>query len=113
MTTTPKFTPGPWKIGFSDGSGVADDYRDCGAYLTTSPDDTPVVRGGTDDGEMAIGVLNPSDATLIASAPDLYAALSDMLAEASGNPKSCGHDFSCVCVGDKARAALAKARGEA
>ena len=34
-------------------------------------------------------------------------ALKDHYAAACGMPKSCGHEYQCICTGDKARAALA------
>lgn len=52
------------------------------------------------------------NARLIAAAPELLEALSDLLASISGGEKSCGHAFTCICPGDKARAAIAKALGE-
>lgn len=36
-------------------------------------------------------------------------ALRDLLAVFSGTPKSCGHEYECVCPTDRARAVLAKA----
>ena len=56
----------------------------------------------------AISVISPMQE----AAPDLYAALADIEAAHCGMPKSCGHDYECVCTGNAARAALAKARGE-
>ena len=40
---------------------------------------------------------------------ELYGALADMWAEATGDmkAKSCRHEATCICVGDKVRAALA------
>ncbi len=56
---------------------------------------------------------HPHNARLIAAAPDLYEALADVIANGLPDmPKSCGHDFLCVCPELKAKAALAKARGE-
>lgn len=53
-----------------------------------------------------------ANAHLIAAAPELLEALQDFMAESSGNPKSCGHDFECICRFDKARAAISKALGK-
>lgn len=39
-------------------------------------------------------------------------ALRDVLNDAGGRPKSCGHEYSCVCAWNKATAALAAADGE-
>lgn len=38
----------------------------------------------------------------------LREALKGIMAEMWGNPKSCGHDFPCICAGEAARAVLAK-----
>lgn len=43
---------------------------------------------------------------------DLLEALKGLMADISGGEKSCGHEFTCVCAGDKARAAIAKAEGK-
>lgn len=48
------------------------------------------------------------DALLWATAPDLLDALRGLMAANGGGPKACGHDFTCVCAEDAARAALAK-----
>lgn len=42
---------------------------------------------------------------------ELLAALKDIDAAHSGTPKSCGHDYECVCVMDNARQAISKAEG--
>lgn len=36
----------------------------------------------------------------------LREALEHLMADISGGEKPCGHEFTCVCAGDKARAAL-------
>jgi hypothetical protein len=51
-----------------------------------------------------------NNAHLIAAAPDLLEALEDMLAQASGTPKRCEHEYDCICPNDNARAAIKKAR---
>ena len=50
--------------------------------------------------------------TLWAAAPDLLAALADLLAVSTGADKSCGHLYSCTCPYNQARAAIARAKGE-
>lgn len=52
------------------------------------------------------------DARLIAAAPDMLAALKDLMAQLSGMEKSCGHSFYCRCPTESAAAAIAKAEGE-
>lgn len=42
---------------------------------------------------------------------DMLAALRDVMAAQSGNPKSCGHEFTCICPYDAARAAIVRAEG--
>ena len=66
-------TPGPWLIGFDDGSG-----KDDGMYITAS-EDRVVVRSGCLD-ELQFGVQSEADAHLIAAAPDLLEALVRMRA---------------------------------
>ena len=39
----------------------------------------------------------------------LLGALKDLMASISGGSKSCGHDYTCVCSGDAARAAIKQA----
>lgn len=41
------------------------------------------------------------------TADKLAEALRELLASISGQPKSCGHQFYCICAGDKARIILA------
>lgn len=51
-----------------------------------------------------------ANARLISAAPELLAALQDVMAEQSGTEKSCGHNgFTCTCPYDNAKAAIAKA----
>lgn len=68
------------------------------------------IRDGSYSVEEAARIID--DATGL---PALVEALRGMLAENSGDwkAKPCGHDFCCVCVGDKARAALAATKGGA
>lgn len=89
-------SPGPWKFGYTD------DLQ------------TPVIVDANDDVVCVIheGVTT-KDGKLMAAAPDLLQALSDLLASISGGEKSCGHAFTCICPGDKARSAIAKATGSA
>lgn len=68
-------TPGPWHIGFKDGSGGLSDNE--GAYIVGYVDsdlENVVVVGGSDDWSLPFGVVNEADAHLIAAAPDLLAA---------------------------------------
>ena len=80
-----KFTPGPWHIGAYESGRMAVDGAN-GAEVT--------------------GYIDPEDAYLIAAAPTLYRALSDLIAYC--DPTGEYQDDELVC----ARDALKKARGE-
>jgi hypothetical protein len=57
-----------------------------------------------------VGAVEHVVATLAAAqaeAKRLREALEDVLNATSGSKKRCGHDFTCVCPWDNARAALA------
>lgn len=54
---------------------------------------------------MALDLMDKTQATTI---KELREALNDLLASISGGDKSCGHEFTCVCAGDKARAIARK-----
>lgn len=90
-----KFTPGPWKVGPVDETLVAtDDGKEvaqiCGDY--NQPETWPVME---------------ANAHLIAAAPELYEALSDLLFLCSQTAEVCGtQEVKVAC------AVLAKARGE-
>lgn len=95
--TTPAFTPGPWGVRFG--------------YLVESPTE-PVAE-----------TQREADADLIAAAPDLYAAL-DGMRQIESSMEACPYCANVLHVGTfpnphdsdcpftKARAALAKARGQ-
>lgn len=66
-------TPGPWRIGYPDGSGK-DDYEDY--FVITSVTTDEIVASGSsgessDMKNWCVGIENKNDARLIASAPDL------------------------------------------
>lgn len=86
-----KGTPGPW---FWDDEGLGNKHH--------------IVFGK----EYPIEMTSKENKCLISAAPELLEALQDFMAESSGNSKSCGHDFECICRFDKARAAIAKALGK-
>ena len=91
-----KGTPGLWKY----------TIRNVNEMMTTFHG---VVMGDT---YIEIATRNErEDAQLISAAPELLEALQDFMSESSGNSKSCGHDFECICRFDKARTAIAKALG--
>ena len=95
-------TPGPWAVGFSDGSGV-----DEGAYIVAR-DSTVVVRGGNPQGDLEFGVQLEPDARLIAAAPELLDVIQEIL-DYSGGANSALDDEYVV---ERARAVVAKAKGE-
>lgn len=86
------WTPGPWKVGFADGSGIGPlepwSFRDEGVCITDSKDRV-VVMGG-DNAGCPVGVRSPqlplnvpemkANADLIAGAPGLYEALAGIYA---------------------------------
>ena len=91
-----KFTPGPWRYDRTNGSPTTGEHMIAGA----KPGYLAEVR------DCGSGDVH-ANAHLIAAAPDLYAALYALL---KAN-LSCDDDN--IDAADAARAALAKARGEA
>lgn len=88
-------TPGPWCI---------DDFEQVGLHVAMHPQKTTAIRAGTKAGRL-IAFLHQSDeanARLIAAAPDLLAALKDLLDDID---EYVGNKFWI----DRARAAIAKA----
>ena len=66
----PQYTPGPWRIGFEDGTGWMDD--DDGAWIIGFEEEV-VVAGGSHEG-LKYGVPDEHNAILIAAAPELLEA---------------------------------------
>ncbi len=64
------YTPGPWRIGFEDGTGWMDDED--GGWIIGA-DEEVVVAGGNHDG-LKYGVLDEHNGLLIAATPDLLNA---------------------------------------
>lgn len=109
-------TPGPWKL-----ETVTTSLGTChkiGPFPSLGVRDTTYACVYADCvsmhqyGKSAVGDELMANARLIRAAPDLLKALEDMLAEVCGGNKSCGHDYPCICTADKAKAAIAKAKGE-
>jgi hypothetical protein len=103
-----KWTPGPWRIE-PPGDLIEDGYSvlaECGSFCITVPAETHDYEHGSRD---------EADARLIAAAPEMYEALLNLSNEMAfllkRNPSKDGGLYR-VAV-DEARAALAKARGEA
>lgn len=94
-----RFTPGPWMVTRSDRRKtlcvISEDTWICGELQSDNPLAIPIVE-------------SEANARLIAAAPDLYEALNELLFEDSDKP-----EVERLKTLVKARAALAKARGEA
>ena len=63
-------TPGPWRVGFEDGTGGVE--KESGAWIIGVEDEI-VVAGGNHDG-LKYGVPDEDNAKLIAAAPELLEA---------------------------------------
>ena len=66
----PKHAPGPWQIGFDDGSGVDE-------YYIVDPNDNAVVHGQGDCCKIG-GIRDEANALLIAAAPLMLEALQEL-----------------------------------
>jgi hypothetical protein len=98
-------TPAPWRIGFSDSSGINE-----GIYITTESDGV-VVRGGSPEGDLMFGVLRVEDARLIAAAPELLSVAIKAEALISGELVGVEWKRACAEFVKEARAAIARATG--
>ncbi len=113
MTET-KFTKGPWRLDDKFHSHLVvsqqleifgvEDYHFIDAGRGHLIEGFGIEKGGF----FVDGFMTISDANLIVAAPELYEALSLLLADAADYP---AWQRPCLAV-DRARAALAKARGE-
>lgn len=93
-----KFTPGPWKIGFPPPNGEQTIGTLNGLMVAV------VTTGAT-------GIHTIANARLIAAAPELYGALSDLL-DKSANCGESGYGGDEPTAWDRARAVLAKVEAE-
>ena len=120
MSGAPKFTPGPWRVStiglMNDGALPVSSDQGQVARVSAQAD---FPRGQGHNSECA---ERDANAHLIAAAPDLYAALADLLsAYAEPDKQICCNGQHCGCQGSTvqqmaehyARAALAKAREQA
>lgn len=99
-----KFTPGPWQM-----SGVRSKRNVYGH--TVGPDSDPIITVDYSDRTPDLHSETLGNAHLIAAAPELYAALEDMIAlyiNTAGNYFEPGKVKQMIA----SLAALAKARGE-
>jgi hypothetical protein len=113
-----KFTPGPWRVSgvsMEDGSISVghDEYRIVIASVTNAASFGDFVaaafKGRTDFGAPDTAKTQWANARLIASAPELYEALKNLLDTMEGPSRTPLEDIEiAICVG---RAALLKASG--
>ncbi|HBN5384579.1 TPA: hypothetical protein MDG15_000070 [Citrobacter freundii] len=104
-----KGTPGPWR--FDENTTFSGDP----IFYVSQDENAKYTPNYSDVSQTCCGEnkdIQKANAHLIAAAPELLEALQDFMAESSGNAKSCGHDFECICRFDKSRAAIAKALGK-
>jgi hypothetical protein len=95
-----KHTPGPWRWEWDSlGIQIYSQGETEGSIATVHEDIEAQLGVGDNDN------MGEANARLIAAAPEMYAALKDLMEF----PKSCGHEFTCSCPEQKARAAIAKA----
>ena len=99
MTDQPKWTPGPWRYDRTNGSPTTGEHMIAGA----KPGYLAEVR------DCGSGDVR-ANAHLIAAAPDMAEALEKALNFITNTESEMGETLPC---GDAARAALAKARGQA
>ena len=104
-TTKGKPTPGPWVANWSIRQDVG---QEMGWAVFGRGDDVPVVAEISDYNEN-----RSADAALISAAPDLLAALSDLAAYVDGYEYAASWAGRPHQIMDNARAAIAKAKGEA
>ena len=90
-----KFTPGPWHW-MDHGSFINVESKDCSSIASLFSYATPEIE--------------EPNAHLIAAAPDMYMVLEEVFDEVENYMERTGRS---VTWGEKAKAALAKARGEA
>jgi hypothetical protein len=103
-----KFTPGPWVLVVQDDSDIANTI-----FAVSQLKDGRIAAEDWDYNICSIGLDQKNveaNARLIAAAPDLYEALEDLSINDFG---SNGWTNSMDRIAIRARAALAKARGEA
>jgi len=93
-----KHTPGPWTLAPCSHGGL---------ILRRGPSDLKNRHP-----QSSLQIVPEADAHLIAAAPELYAALEDLLAETRAAGLGQARDFNWPEVTQAARSALARARGE-
>lgn len=102
-----KHTPTPWfvmkEVGpcqerLISGKPFYPDHGDPLFHVTVTGNSDEEREANTD---FVIRAVNSHDA--------LLAALKGLMADLSGGKKHCGHDFTCICAGDAARAAIVAA----
>jgi len=95
-TVHSKHTPGPWKA------------IPCPSPMDKSAFGVAAVEPMRGRIDSSLQGMTEANARLIAAAPDLLEACKQLVNAAY---KPCGHQYDCICAGDLARAAIAKAEG--
>jgi hypothetical protein len=104
-STSAAHTPGPWRVGFSDGSGASED----GGYWITA-NDKCVVRSGDSFG-LLYGIESEADVNFIVRACNSHYELVDALKHITSLVGGQLSDNSRAAF-DIANTALAKAEGK-
>ena len=111
-----KFTPGPWHYGDEDESVLGVHYVDvhAGEYCTDTYRCIASAEGAFRNGDFQpLDEESRANACLIAAAPELYAALSDIMENPQFQTAIGGNPIRVEELMIRAASALAKARGEA
>lgn len=98
-----EWTPGPWRVSKKNPRRVAADHR----MITTIYHSNNGL--GATPAQAVELTMALADARLIAAAPDLYEALEEALANIEAREEALAGEEAFV---ERARAAIAKARGE-
>lgn len=95
------FTPGQWYA-----KGIHIKIKDIPAPIGQSFMCNVPTYGPSKD---FIDLEAEANAKLMAAAPDLLYALQNLMNDIGGSTTECGHNYSCTCAFEKAKAAIEKA----
>ena len=113
MSETPKFTPGPWTVFIDDTGGQWTGWPI--SIAAANEEDKSIVRPGGQwpyEWDAAMSQREAiANAHLIAAAPELYAALQEIVTPVIRAAMAKYHTPDCPCNYCAAIAALAKAEG--
>lgn len=107
-----KFTPGPWRVDLDAGRTVGRCIRACVDGLETCIAIAEPIGSRYWHGGYSAHEIRHANAHLIAAAPDIYAALLELLAVLEGPLDMGARAARLGSAEGSARFALAKARGE-